>query len=87
MKVTKDKSERVVKPIKGNFINLVRKGKGKDDADEEIVVLTVINQDDEVVATFAKKDHGPRYWFKAHQYCNNNSTVDERLTIREFEAK
>ena len=82
MKVTKNNSERVVKPLKGNFLNLF---KGKGDKQEEITLLTVIDQDGEVVKTFAKTDHGPRFWFKAKQFADQNSTLNERLSVKELE--
>lgn len=82
MQVTKNKNERVVKPIKGNFLNLV---KGKGDKQEAITLLTVVDQDNEVVKTFSITDHGPRFWFKAKQYADQNSSLDQRLRVLELE--
>ena len=81
MKTTKNNNERVVKPIRGNFINLF---KGKGEAKEEIDLLTVVDQDGDVVKTFSKTDHGPRFWFKATQFADQNSTLDQRLSVKEL---
>lgn len=84
MKTTKNNNERVVKPVKGNFISLIKKGK-KDEPDVEITLLTVVDQDGDVVKTFSKTDHGPRFFFKAKQFADQNSTLDQRLSIAELD--
>lgn len=88
LKSIKGKGAPVVKAIKGNFINLTRKikgAKGEEDTTEDIVVLHVIDQEGDVVEVFRKSDHGPRFWFKAKQFADQNSSLDQRLTIKELE--
>ena len=84
MEITKNKNVAVVKPFRGGSINLVKKGKG-DAKDEDIVLLTVVDQDGDTVKTFAKSDHGPRFWFKAKQFADQNSNAEIRLSIKELE--
>lgn len=84
MQTVKDKIERVVKPLKGNFLKLTRKNP-ETKKEEELELLTVVDQDGDTVATFSKKDHGPRFWFKATQYASNNSTLEQRLSVKELE--
>jgi hypothetical protein len=88
LKSIKGKGAPVVKAIKGNFINLTRviKGaKGEESKTEDITVLTVVDQDGDTVETFRKSDHGPRFWFKAKQFADQNSSLDQRLTVKELE--
>jgi hypothetical protein len=83
--IRKNKEMPVVKPIKGNFINTNPQGILEDKKGNPIPVLHVVNQDDEVVATFGFTDHGPRYYFKAHQYAFNASTPSEALRVKELD--
>lgn len=83
MQTTKNKNALVVKPVKGNFINLFKKNKETKE-NEAVTILTVVDQDGDVVATFNEKDYGPRFVFKATQYANQNSALDQMLTVKEL---
>ena len=84
LKSIKGRGDKVVKAFKGNFINLTKKNKETKEV-EDITILTVVDQDGDTVETFRKSDHGPRFWFKAKQFADQNSSLDQRLSIKELE--
>lgn len=76
--VTKNKLERVVKPIKEAIQKRIDKKKTGKDA---FTQLSVVNEDGTVIKVFRKSEYGPRFIFKANQYASQHSTLDERLTV------
>lgn len=73
----------VTRPLK-KMLKLITTDK-KTGEEHEVKAFTVVDDEDRVVATFAKADYGPRYWFKAHQFAVNNSDTLRRLRVLEQE--
>lgn len=63
--MAKEKSERVVKPLKKEDLKIIN---------DEPVAIKVVDSDGKVIKIFRKAEYGPRYTFKATQFVTNYST-------------
>lgn len=70
--------DRVVKPLKKAISDTIKKKSEKKDT---FTQLNVVDADGNVLKVFRKSEYGDRFVFKATQYAQNYSTMDNPLTV------